>query len=278
MRRDLIRRARRGTAAACGASACPPRPSSRSRLLVAMVLVPAGTFAGKPSADPAASSPDTDGCQGQVGRRQGQEGRERHPDRADDADCQAGQGQAGADKTSPRRARPDGQGQRSGSKASKGAKDNANKPDKTKQGPGKKTDATAGAEATTVVAAATGEPTITSDKADYAPGDKVVLTGENWQGDEPSGVQITVNDDAGKTWSYGTIVDVAKDGTIKDQFRLPDWFVADYNVTATGLDTGRVAKTWFTDASIGTYDQCTAPASIRSRGQDLLQGLVHRHL
>ena len=64
--------------------------------------------------------------------------------------------------------------------------------------------------------AASGEPTITSDKADYPPGGKVVLTGTNWQGDEPSGVQIVVNDDAGKSWSRGVIVDVAKDGTIKD--------------------------------------------------------------
>ncbi len=70
-------------------------------------------------------------------------------------------------------------------------------------------------------------------------------------------MRIVVNDDAGQSWSRGVIVDVAKDGTIKDQFKLPDWFVANYSVTATGLDTGRVAKTWFTDASIGTYDQCS---------------------
>ena len=40
-------------------------------------------------------------------------------------------------------------------------------------------------------------PTIQSDKADYAPGELVTLTGSNWQPGES--VHINVNDDQGQT-------------------------------------------------------------------------------
>ena len=42
-------------------------------------------------------------------------------------------------------------------------------------------------------------PTIASDKADYAPGELVTLTGQNWQGD--ARVHIVVNDDGGQCGS-----------------------------------------------------------------------------
>jgi hypothetical protein len=100
-----------------------------------------------------------------------------------------------------------------------------------------------------------GPPYIQSDKADYAPGELVTLTGGNWQGDTQ--VRIVVNDDAGETWRRDVTVAVAADGSIVDQFNLPTWFVANYSVRATGQQTGRVAVTSFTDLSIGTYDQCS---------------------
>ena len=62
---------------------------------------------------------------------------------------------------------------------------------------------------------------------------------------------------SGQTWRRDVTVTVALDGTISDSFNLPAFFVANYSVTATGQQTGRVATTWFTDTNIGLYDQCS---------------------
>ena len=88
-------------------------------------------------------------------------------------------------------------------------------------------------------------PTIQSDKADYAPGERVTLTGSGWQPGES--VHINVNDDLGQTWSRNVDVTADASGNISDSFNLPDWFVATYKVTATGAQSG-VATTSFTDA------------------------------
>ena len=89
-------------------------------------------------------------------------------------------------------------------------------------------------------------PQIWSDKADYAPGETVVLSGANWApGDS---VHIRVNDDAGATWSRDVDVIADASGAISDQFNLPDSFVAQYTVTATGA-TG-TATTTFTDGNV----------------------------
>ena len=96
-------------------------------------------------------------------------------------------------------------------------------------------------------AAADTVPWIASDKDDYPPGALVVLTGGGWQPAES--VQIVVDDDQGKTWKR--TVDVAADaeGGLSDSFNLPDWFVATYQVTATGAVSG-TAKTSFTDGNV----------------------------
>ncbi len=52
-------------------------------------------------------------------------------------------------------------------------------------------------------------PWIVSDKDDYPPGGHVVLSGGGWEPGES--VHISVNDDAGRTWSRN--VDVKADGT-----------------------------------------------------------------
>jgi hypothetical protein len=92
-------------------------------------------------------------------------------------------------------------------------------------------------------------PTIQSDKADYAPGELVTLTGSNWQPGES--VHINVNDDQGQTWSYDSNPDVQADanGNISHTFNLPSSFVATYKVTATGAQSG-VATTSFTDGNL----------------------------
>ena len=99
-------------------------------------------------------------------------------------------------------------------------------------------------------------PQIWSDKADYAPGETVVLSGANWApGDS---VHIRVNDDAGETWSRDVDVTADASGAISDQFNLPEWFVANYTVTATGA-TG-TATTSFTDGNV-KFDVAPAGAT-----------------
>jgi len=90
-------------------------------------------------------------------------------------------------------------------------------------------------------------PTIQSDLPDYAPGETVVLTGQNWQTGES--VHIYVNDDEGQSWNRNVDVTADENGEIRDEFQLPDWFVATYKVTATGAQSG-TAITTFTDGNV----------------------------
>src|SRR5215211_1694157 len=100
-------------------------------------------------------------------------------------------------------------------------------------------------------------PTIQSDKADYAPGETVTLTGSNWQPGES--VHIYVNDDEGKTWERNSYVTADDGGAIQDQFQLPEWFVATYKVTATDSQSG-VATTSFTDGNLIFTTGTSGPA------------------
>src|SRR5918993_122675 len=88
-------------------------------------------------------------------------------------------------------------------------------------------------------------PTIQSDKEDYPPSDTVILTGSGWQPGES--VNINVNDDEGQTWNRNVDVIADENGGVRDEFVLPEWFVATYSVTATGSSGGTATST-FTDA------------------------------
>src|SRR5215218_5878498 len=88
-------------------------------------------------------------------------------------------------------------------------------------------------------------PTIQSDKADYAPGELVTLTGSGWVPGES--VNIVVNDDVGQTWNRNVNVIADPSGNISDSFNLPEFFVANYSVTATG--GSGTATTSFTDTA-----------------------------
>jgi len=92
-------------------------------------------------------------------------------------------------------------------------------------------------------------PTIQSDKADYAPGELVTLTGSGWKPGES--VNIKVNDTYGATWSRNVDVTANANGEITDSFNLPNSFVSDYDVTATGAQSG-TATTTFTDGNLAS--------------------------
>jgi hypothetical protein len=99
-------------------------------------------------------------------------------------------------------------------------------------------------------------PTIQSDKADYAPGSTVTLTGSGWQSGET--VNIKVNDTYGATWSRNVDVTADASGNVTDSFNLPNTFVSDYDVTATGAQSG-TATTTFTDAASLTLSPTSGP-------------------
>jgi hypothetical protein len=101
-------------------------------------------------------------------------------------------------------------------------------------------------------------PRIKSDLEDYPPGGLVTLTGTNWQPGES--VHIFVNDDWGSSWSRNVDVIADESGNITDQFNLPNWFVAQYSVTATGMSSGG-AHTTFTDSNPGNIT-VAAPTSV----------------
>src|SRR5215207_3682661 len=92
-------------------------------------------------------------------------------------------------------------------------------------------------------------PTIQSDKADYAPGELVTLTGSGWKPGES--VNIKVNDTYGVTLSRNVDVTANANGEITDSFNLPNSFVSDYDVTATGAQSG-TATTTFTDGNLAS--------------------------
>jgi hypothetical protein len=120
------------------------------------------------------------------------------------------------------------------------------------------TETTTTSTGSTTTTATTFTPSIKSDKADYAPGSTVTLTGAGWgPGDS---VHIFVNDDVGQSWSYSADVTADVAGGFTHQFDLPGWFVADYSVSATG-SAGAAASTTFTDAKTNTV-QVAAPNSV----------------
>lgn len=92
------------------------------------------------------------------------------------------------------------------------------------------------------------EPWIKSDLDDYPPGGLVTLTGAGWTEDVKINIIVDDISTDPQSWRLEEIIAVNEDGTLEFSFNLPDWFVANYKVTATGVTTRTVATTEFTDS------------------------------
>ena len=118
----------------------------------------------------------------------------------------------------------------------------------------------AAAASAVVVLDGTSAPSISSDKADYSPGGAVKLTGAGWASGEV--VNIIVNDTIGQSWRLESGLNGAPADPVADSgggftysFNLPNTFVSDYDVTATGPISG-TATTTFTDKDTYDWSQC----------------------
>jgi hypothetical protein len=89
-------------------------------------------------------------------------------------------------------------------------------------------------------------PSISSDLVDYAPGSTVTLSGSGWGAGES--VHLSVNDTIGQTWQYSADVVADLSGAFSASFQLPNTFISNYDVTATGA-AGDRATTTFTDGN-----------------------------
>src|SRR5205823_7523835 len=90
-------------------------------------------------------------------------------------------------------------------------------------------------------------PWIQSDQADYAPGATVTLTGGNWAPGES--VHLFVDDTTNHTWNHSADLVADGSGMIQDVFDLPNTFVSNYDVVATGSTSGNATAS-FTDGAV----------------------------
>ena len=98
----------------------------------------------------------------------------------------------------------------------------------------------------TAGAVADATPEITSDKADYAPGETATLTGTNWDPGEVIALAVRGSD--------GTSYDAAEleadaAGMFQHEFTLPELYVESFTAEATG-SSGATATTTFTDSNM----------------------------
>jgi cytoskeletal protein RodZ len=127
---------------------------------------------------------------------------------------------------------------------------------------------------TTTTEPSSSSPSISSDKNDYAPGSTVTLSGNGWRSGEV--VHISVNDDVGQSWSYGTDVTADPNGSFSAQFQLSNSFIASYTATATGPLSGTTTTT-FTDGQVKTYVDSarTIDRSVFERGGGAADGTMY---
>ena len=111
---------------------------------------------------------------------------------------------------------------------------------------------------------------IATDKADYAPGELVTVTGSGWQPGETVAISVVDDGVAEERFQHDAIVTADESGDIVERFNIAEWYVAQYSVTATGEFSG-VATTSFTDSisdyrvattAVGGAAPCTDPGNV----------------
>jgi len=90
--------------------------------------------------------------------------------------------------------------------------------------------------------APTTDPTLSSDKDAYSPGETVSLSGADWTAGGT--VHVAVDDDKNDAWEHSANVTVAANGTITDTFDLPDGLAAEFTATATDPADRRATATF----------------------------------
>ena len=102
-------------------------------------------------------------------------------------------------------------------------------------------------------AIADGTPTLTSDKLDYSPGERVTLSATGWDGGED--VALVVRGSDGIVYDEATVqADPA--GGFTFEFNLPDIYLPAYTAEVTG-SSGAVVSTAFTDSNISLTPSTT---------------------
>lgn len=99
---------------------------------------------------------------------------------------------------------------------------------------------------------------LTTDKADYMPGQVATIFGNLFQTFQSFILKIFGSDENSQNYTE-TVANVTSDenGSFSYQYQLDDLYRPFYEVVATDTTGNAVAQTWFRDASIGTYDQCS---------------------
>ncbi|HSK14473.1 MAG TPA: hypothetical protein VK907_14730, partial [Phnomibacter sp.] len=93
--------------------------------------------------------------------------------------------------------------------------------------------------------------TISTDKADYAPGETAIITGTGWTNDRY--VQVNITEDPPYDPVFQYTVEVANDGSWVMEFPIIDRHLGvTFTALAIGLQSGASATTIFTDAA--AYD------------------------
>ncbi|THU31526.1 T9SS type A sorting domain-containing protein [Niastella caeni] len=104
--------------------------------------------------------------------------------------------------------------------------------------------------------------TVYTDKSDYQPGDVVIIEGDGWR----PGEQVKLDIDHSTVTHGNTVLYATADSTghIKnDQFTIQSFHLGEsFIVTATGLSSGFIAETTFTDANI--FTATISPISVNS--------------
>ena len=115
-------------------------------------------------------------------------------------------------------------------------------------------------------------PSVTADMPDYPAGSTAMLTGKDWNPDEQ--VAIKVDDREGNTWEFSSVVDVAADGSIQVEVKLPSDNIPIFDVLATGQTTKRTAATTFTDSNTATITIRKAGSRNSDTGASPLDGAI----